>query len=245
MLSVALTDPRNWPLGKKLVRRMNPHERTSRGADVVDRVTDHQRDTLRLGPHPHLRLDRLRPSPPLRISSHPSGSNSTLETQVASIPHIVRTYDVSVEVALLGVSLFVIGFAAGPLIFGPASELYGRRPVYVFCGVFFSGQSCRVSFIHVQSTIDSDYWPRCSGRDSCSIRVGRRGLGLGRAAARLPLPDWLLRLGVHQYCACLDRRLHDASPTGPVQHTLRAHGLRRPRSVPSCPYAASSHDIHT
>ncbi|KIX04893.1 uncharacterized protein Z518_05764 [Rhinocladiella mackenziei CBS 650.93] len=39
-------------------------------------------------------------------------------------------YHVSSEVMLLGVSLFVLGFAFGPLIFGPLSEVYGRmRPL--------------------------------------------------------------------------------------------------------------------
>ena len=34
---------------------------------------------------------------------------------------------VSAEVGTLGTSLFVLGFAAGPLLWGPASELIGRR----------------------------------------------------------------------------------------------------------------------
>jgi DHA1 family multidrug resistance protein-like MFS transporter len=36
-------------------------------------------------------------------------------------------FGVSQEVMILGVSLYVVGFALGPLIFGPLSELYGRR----------------------------------------------------------------------------------------------------------------------
>jgi DHA1 family multidrug resistance protein-like MFS transporter len=44
-------------------------------------------------------------------------------------------FGVSQEVMILGVTLYVVGFAVGPLIFGPASELYGRRtPLMV--GVF-------------------------------------------------------------------------------------------------------------
>lgn len=38
---------------------------------------------------------------------------------------------------LLGVSLYVIGFAFGPLLFGPASELYGRtRPLFLGMALF-------------------------------------------------------------------------------------------------------------
>ncbi|CAL1704107.1 unnamed protein product [Somion occarium] len=37
----------------------------------------------------------------------------------------------SQEVALLGVSLYVIGFGLGPLVFAPLSEVLGRRPVFL------------------------------------------------------------------------------------------------------------------
>lgn len=46
-----------------------------------------------------------------------------------------KEFGVSSEVMVLAVSLFVIGFAFGPIIFGPLSELYGRkRPM--FMGMF-------------------------------------------------------------------------------------------------------------
>lgn len=35
------------------------------------------------------------------------------------------------------VSVFVLGFAFGPLAIGPMSEIYGRRPVYNICNVLF------------------------------------------------------------------------------------------------------------
>ncbi|KXS97475.1 hypothetical protein AC578_9072 [Pseudocercospora eumusae] len=36
-------------------------------------------------------------------------------------------FGVSSEVMILGVTLYVVGFACGPLVWGPLSELYGRR----------------------------------------------------------------------------------------------------------------------
>ncbi|KAK5950321.1 Synaptic vesicle transporter SVOP [Knufia fluminis] len=39
-------------------------------------------------------------------------------------------FHVSHEVALLTITVFVIGFGVGPLAFAPFSELFGRRPVY-------------------------------------------------------------------------------------------------------------------
>ncbi len=37
----------------------------------------------------------------------------------------------SLEVSLLTITMFVIGFGIGPLAFAPLSELYGRKPVYI------------------------------------------------------------------------------------------------------------------
>ncbi|KAJ6159482.1 hypothetical protein N7497_004019 [Penicillium chrysogenum] len=48
-----------------------------------------------------------------------------------------RKFGVSPEVMVLAVSLFVLGFAFGPIIFGPLSELYGRkRPLFVGMFIF-------------------------------------------------------------------------------------------------------------
>lgn len=40
---------------------------------------------------------------------------------------VANEYDKSIELANLGTSLFIAGFASGPVIWGPASELYGRK----------------------------------------------------------------------------------------------------------------------
>ena len=50
---------------------------------------------------------------------------------VSGIEGVMQHFDVSAEVATLGLSLFVLGFALGPLIWAPLSELYGRRSVFV------------------------------------------------------------------------------------------------------------------
>lgn len=48
-----------------------------------------------------------------------------------------KKFGVSPDVMVLGVSLFVLGFAFGPIIFGPLSELYGRkRPLFVGMFIF-------------------------------------------------------------------------------------------------------------
>ncbi|KAK5241980.1 Synaptic vesicle transporter SVOP, partial [Exophiala xenobiotica] len=44
---------------------------------------------------------------------------------------VAEHFHTSEEVALLTITLFVVGFGIGPLVFGPLSELYGRWIVYV------------------------------------------------------------------------------------------------------------------
>lgn len=45
------------------------------------------------------------------------------------VQEVMRSFQVSTEVAILGVSLFVLGFAIGPLAWAPISEMYGRQHI--------------------------------------------------------------------------------------------------------------------
>ena len=42
------------------------------------------------------------------------------------------------EVVTLGISLFVLGFALGPLLWAPFSELYGRQIVFIGTFIVFT-----------------------------------------------------------------------------------------------------------
>lgn len=46
-------------------------------------------------------------------------------------PQLMREFHIGSVVATLGTSLFVFGFASGPIIWGPLSELYGRKLILV------------------------------------------------------------------------------------------------------------------
>ncbi|RYP91898.1 hypothetical protein DL770_001958 [Monosporascus sp. CRB-9-2] len=48
----------------------------------------------------------------------------------ADIEGVAEEFHVSEEVALLTITLFVVGFGVGPMIFAPLSEVYGRRIIY-------------------------------------------------------------------------------------------------------------------
>lgn len=43
------------------------------------------------------------------------------------------------EVATLTIALFIAGYCVGPLVWGPLSEEYGRRPVFIVSFVFYIG----------------------------------------------------------------------------------------------------------
>ncbi|TFB04787.1 hypothetical protein CCMA1212_002927 [Trichoderma ghanense] len=63
-------------------------------------------------------------------------ASATLSVSFASsaysggVSEIIREFNISSEVAILGVSLFVLGFAIGPLLWAPLSELYGRQKTF-------------------------------------------------------------------------------------------------------------------
>ncbi|KAK5132524.1 hypothetical protein LTR08_008908 [Meristemomyces frigidus] len=44
---------------------------------------------------------------------------------------IATRFSVSAEVATLGLSMYILGFALGPMVLAPLSEYYGRSPVYI------------------------------------------------------------------------------------------------------------------
>lgn len=47
----------------------------------------------------------------------------------ADVGGVVKEFDVSEEVALVSISIFVVGFGVGPMIFAPLSEIYGRQVI--------------------------------------------------------------------------------------------------------------------
>lgn len=48
----------------------------------------------------------------------------------AAIPAVAKDLHCSIIISTLGVSTFLLGFAVGPLIYAPLSEIYGRNPIY-------------------------------------------------------------------------------------------------------------------
>ncbi|KAJ5937488.1 hypothetical protein N7454_003830 [Penicillium verhagenii] len=47
------------------------------------------------------------------------------------LTEIIASFAITKQIAALGISVFVIGFAVGPLLWAPLSEIYGRRYVFI------------------------------------------------------------------------------------------------------------------
>lgn len=51
---------------------------------------------------------------------------------------VMEIFHVGQTVAALATSLYVFGFALGPIVYGPLSELYGRKPIMIFSAFGYS-----------------------------------------------------------------------------------------------------------
>jgi len=56
----------------------------------------------------------------------------------AGIPDIANDLNTTDLIATLGVTTYVLGFAFGPLVWAPLSEVRGRRPVYLLSWTVFT-----------------------------------------------------------------------------------------------------------
>lgn len=54
------------------------------------------------------------------------------------VPEVMKDYKSNnLELSSFVVSVYLLGYAFGPLILGPLSEMYGRLPIYHSCNVLF------------------------------------------------------------------------------------------------------------
>lgn len=71
-----------------------------------------------------------RPSPHERVRDHEHDSRILRRLRYVDASHAAYPCDSDSAV-------FVLGFAAGPLLCAPLSEIYGRLPIYHVCNVLF------------------------------------------------------------------------------------------------------------
>ncbi|KAJ5727692.1 hypothetical protein N7493_005512 [Penicillium malachiteum] len=58
---------------------------------------------------------------------------------------LTQDFNISEELALVGVSMFVVGFAVGPLLWAPLSETYGRRPLLLLNAIALTALTAGVA----------------------------------------------------------------------------------------------------
>ncbi len=117
----------------------------------------------------------------ISVSSLAASLSSSAYT--GSSRQVEQHFHVGTEVATLGLSLFVLGFAVGPILFAPLSELYGRQPVFIStnelsqssmrvlqgprmfrrCSFFAFSPEC---LVHHPSPMLGGKYQTCSGLDS-------------------------------------------------------------------------------
>ena len=55
------------------------------------------------------------------------------------VDKVMKEFTFSTEIATLMISLFVAGYCVGPLFWGPLSEIYGRRPIFIVSFILYTG----------------------------------------------------------------------------------------------------------
>ena len=97
---------------------------------------------------------------------------STFTSSIFSASTIVlsKYFNISIEVMTLTTSLFVLGYAFGPLIWGPLSELEGRRlPILISMFGFTIFQFATATAKDVQTVMICRFWGGFFG--SCPLSV--------------------------------------------------------------------------
>lgn len=128
---------------------------------------------------------RLLTEPPLGRSSRPpfillvamtACGTLGMHVIIPALPDTATALGMSIGTAQLTITLYLIGLAAGQLVYGPISDRFGRRPV-ILCGLFLFTLASIVT----------------AAANSAAVLIGARvlqslggcsGLVLGRAAVR-------------------------------------------------------------
>lgn len=75
------------------------------------------------------------------------------------------------ELGSLVVSVYLLGFAAGPLLIAPLSELYGRMPLYHICNLLFAALTVGCALApSLSSEIGLRFLQGCAG--SAPLAIG-------------------------------------------------------------------------
>ena len=90
--------------------------------------------------------------------------------------------------ATLGLSLFVFGLGISPMVLGPLSEFYGRRPIYIVAYIFFTLWLivCAVAK-NIQTMLAARFLDGLSGSAFLSVAGGTVGDMFNRQQLQAPM----------------------------------------------------------
>ena len=83
----------------------------------------------------------------------------------ATIPEVANTFHSSETIVTLGLTVYLIGLALGPIFLAPLSEIYGRNPVAVICLTIFT-------FMVIPSAFSTSVLEILVSRFICAIAGG-------------------------------------------------------------------------
>jgi multidrug resistance protein len=102
---------------------------------------------------------------------------------------VVDSFDTSIEISTLGVSLFVLGFAVGPLLWAPLSEMYGRQVIFAITyGAFTAFNAGAIGSKNIQTLLVLRFFAGAFGSSPLTNAGGQiadmfdeseRGLAMG------------------------------------------------------------------
>lgn len=93
------------------------------------------------------------------------------------VPQLMQEFKSSnKELASFVVSVYILGFAVGPMVIAPMSELYGRKKLYQFCNVLFCAFTivCGES-VNLGMLLAFRFWAGCAGVAPLTIGAGSIG----------------------------------------------------------------------
>ncbi|KAG4438106.1 hypothetical protein IFR05_006427 [Cadophora sp. M221] len=101
---------------------------------------------------------------------------------------ITKEFDCSRIVATLGLSLFIMGLGVGPMLLGPLSEFYGRRPIYwVSFSMFLIWLIPSAVAKNIQTMLIARFLDGLSGSAFLSVAGGTVGDMFNREQLQLPM----------------------------------------------------------
>src|SRR5258708_3373316 len=142
----------------------------------------------------------------------------TMDMYLPSLPAIGQALDASTVQVQLTISSYLIGFAAGQIVYGPMSDRYGRRPIILAALVLYGAATIvcamaqsieiliAVRFVQALGGAGCIVLARAAVRDLYSgVRAGRELSLIGSITAFAPIVAPAFRAGLQTGSPCPPR----------------------------------------